>query len=122
MYLTLLARSRIVWPGAAGWDTRARLLDGVPCWVETAGRQVFSLAAFGGRVPDTIRRGHARERLREVEALELRDAQQLADLQRQHDLTIQEKGRLEGTDWSEVQAATAQFEAASGIRQMSGST
>lgn len=28
------------------WDTRGRLLDGVPCWVETVGQQHFSVELF----------------------------------------------------------------------------
>ena len=47
------------------------------------------------------------ERLREVKALQVLDAQQFADLQRQQALTIQQKGWWEATDWREVQVAIA---------------
>lgn len=99
------------------WDTRGRLVEGVPCWVETAGQQVMSVSAFEQEVESFRRRldQEMRSRVQEVEDLGVLSAEQVAGLWRQHEETLALRGRWEGTDWQGVKAAVVHLEDLSGI-------
>lgn len=103
---------------AVEWDTRECLVDGVQCFVETHGRQTFELATFEREVVSFRDRLAAamRERLSEVETLQILDTDKIADLWRQHDSALSEKWKPEVEDWTKIQSAVARLEEISGIR------
>lgn len=65
------------------WDTRNCEIDGVPCWVESMGRQNFSLEAFEGEMDGFHERLSVdmQVQLQALMALGLVDAEGLASLQ-----------------------------------------
>ena len=99
------------------WDTRACFVSGVLCWVESNGRQTFSVSEFKREVSGFRDRLAAdmRDRILEVEALNLLSQTQVEDLWRQHEKSLSQEGRWEGADWAEIHAAVLQLEILSGI-------
>ncbi|WP_102128028.1 DUF5984 family protein [Deinococcus planocerae] len=99
------------------WDTRDRLVEGRPCWVEKIGQQEMSVSSFEQEINSFRRRldQDMGSRIQEVESLGLLSAEQVAGLWRQHEEILAMRGRWEGTDWQEVKAAVAYLEHLSGI-------
>ncbi|PYE53927.1 DUF5984 family protein [Deinococcus yavapaiensis] len=102
------------------WDARRRLVDGVPCWEETAGRVTLSVTEFQAEVEAFRVRLHAEmeRRLREVAALGMLTRAEEADLRRQHADSFARVGRSDGTNWTTVLAAVKAVEDASGIASL----
>jgi hypothetical protein len=102
------------------WDTCNCEIDGVPCWVESAGRQDLSLEAFEGEMEGFRERlgVDMQVQLQALLALGLVDAEGLASLQRQHDLTLAPmlEQYVPDWNWEETLRAIREIEVASGIQ------
>lgn len=102
------------------WDTHNCEIDGVLCWMESVGRQDFSLEAFEGEVEGFRERlgVDMQVQLQALMALGLVDAEGLASLQRQHDLTLTPilEQYVPDWNWGETLRAIREIEVASGIQ------